>query len=156
MIRLGGTALFTYAKKLMTLRAKATHGGEDIRKTTTSIQKPPFYVFTGICFGFGTSQGFVVRGLNKELCGAEHVGNFGFFVQGFDESIVLWIGDVAGFCCDRFEQTRPFPSKRLPNYQHVGQVFDAEDSARLLDIDGFIRGVPTPHSCRLNSTWIYG
>lgn len=60
------------------------------------------------------------------------------------------------YCCDRFPNARPFPSKRPPTYQHVGQVFDAHDNPRLMDIDGFIRGVPVPGSCRKNPDWIYG
>ena len=60
------------------------------------------------------------------------------------------------YCCDRFPNARPFPSKRPPTYQHVGQVFDAHDNARLMDIDGFIRGVPVPASCRKSPDWIYG
>ena len=60
------------------------------------------------------------------------------------------------YCCDRFPNARPFPSKRPMTYQHVGQVFDAEDHPRLNDIDGFIRGVPVPGSCRKHADWIYG
>jgi len=60
------------------------------------------------------------------------------------------------YCCDRFPNARPFPSKRPITYQHVGQVFDAEDQPRLNDIDGFIRGVPVPGSCRKHADWIYG
>lgn len=60
------------------------------------------------------------------------------------------------YCCDRFPNARPFPSKRPATYQHVGQVFDAQDNARLLDIDGYIRGVPVPGTCRKHSDWIYG
>lgn len=60
------------------------------------------------------------------------------------------------YCCDRFPNTKPFPSKRPATYQHVGQVFDEFDRARLTDIDGFIRGVPIPASCRKRPDWIYG
>lgn len=60
------------------------------------------------------------------------------------------------YCCDRFPHCRPFPTKRYFNYQHVGQVFDELDRPRLTDIDGFIRGVPTPNSCRKEPEWIYG
>jgi hypothetical protein len=60
------------------------------------------------------------------------------------------------YCCDRFPNARPFPTKRPMTYQHVGQVFDAEDHPRLNDIDGFIRGVPVPGSCRKHADWIYG
>mmetsp|Transcript_36783 Transcript_36783/g.68417 ORF Transcript_36783/g.68417 Transcript_36783/m.68417 type:complete len:549 (-) Transcript_36783:26-1672(-) len=60
------------------------------------------------------------------------------------------------YCCDKFPLTRPFPSRRPPTYQHVGQVFDAKDQERRTDIEGYIRGVPTPVSCRKNVDWIYG
>jgi len=60
------------------------------------------------------------------------------------------------YCCDRYPNTRPFPSRRPPSYQHVGQVFDAHDNPRLMDIDGYIRGVPVPGSCRKEASWIYG
>lgn len=50
----------------------------------------------------------------------------------------------------------PYPTKRPPTYQHIGQVFSADDTPRLLDIEGFIRGVPIPSSCRKNVDWIYG
>ena len=60
------------------------------------------------------------------------------------------------YCCDRYPNTKPFPTRRAITYQHVGQVFDAEDNPRLMDIDGFMRGVPTPGSCRKKADWIYG
>ncbi|RYH28675.1 hypothetical protein EON65_11320 [archaeon] len=60
------------------------------------------------------------------------------------------------YCCDRYPHTRPYPTKRYMDYQHVGQVFDELDRPRLTDIDGFIRGVPVPSSCRKQSDWIYG
>ena len=47
-------------------------------------------------------------------------------------------------------------SRAEADYQHVGQVFDDKDVARLTDIDGFIRGVPIPSSCRKHAEWIYG
>lgn len=60
------------------------------------------------------------------------------------------------YCCDRYPHTKPFPTKRPMTYQHVGQVFDEFDRPRLTDIDGFIRGVPIPNSCRKEPEWIYG
>ena len=51
---------------------------------------------------------------------------------------------------------RPFPSRRPPTYQHVGQVFDENDRERKTDIEGYTRGVPIPVSCRKNVDWIYG
>lgn len=46
--------------------------------------------------------------------------------------------------------------RRYKTYQHVGQVFSADDSPRMADIDGFIRGVPIPAKCRKKPEWIYG
>lgn len=60
------------------------------------------------------------------------------------------------YCCDKFPLTRPFPSRRPPTYQHVGQVFDENDRVRSTDIEGYTRGVPIPVSCRKNVDWIYG
>jgi hypothetical protein len=60
------------------------------------------------------------------------------------------------YCCDRYTNTKPFPTRRPKTYQHVGQVFDSQDNPRLLDIDAFIRGVPVPGQCRKEATWIYG
>ena len=39
------------------------------------------------------------------------------------------------YCCDRFTNTKPFPTKRSSTYQHVGQVFDGFDNPRYLYID---------------------
>lgn len=60
------------------------------------------------------------------------------------------------YCCDRYPNAKPFPTKRYMTYQHVGQVFNELDEPRLSDIDGFIRGVPIPSTCRKHSDWIYG
>ena len=60
------------------------------------------------------------------------------------------------YCCDRYSNTHPFPTRRNKVYQHVGQVFSHRDEPRLLDIDGFIRGVPVPGMCRKEPKWIYG
>ena len=60
------------------------------------------------------------------------------------------------YCCDRYTNARPFPTRRPPTYQHVGQVFDKDDKMRISDIDGYIRGVPVPRQCRLHADWIYG
>ena len=40
--------------------------------------------------------------------------------------------------------------------KHDYQVFDAADQPRYVDIDGYIRGVPIPSSCRKDASWIYG
>lgn len=60
------------------------------------------------------------------------------------------------YCCDHFDNASPFPTKRSMLYEHVGQVFSALDQPRLNDIDGYIRGLPTPSACRKQPDWIYG
>jgi len=60
------------------------------------------------------------------------------------------------YCCEKFLHTRPFPTKRYSNYQHVGQVFDSQDQPRVSDIDGLTRDVPTPQVCRKTLDWVFG
>ena len=60
------------------------------------------------------------------------------------------------YCCDRFPNTKPYPTRRFKTYQHVGQVFDSHDMPRMIDIDSYIRGVPIPSNCRKDADWIYG
>lgn len=60
------------------------------------------------------------------------------------------------YTCDHFPQSKPFPTMRRRDYQHVGQVFDASDHPRQNDIDGFIRGVSVPEKCRRRPGWVYG
>jgi hypothetical protein len=86
--------------------------------------------------------------------------SYGADLHFLEESIYPAIRDFSlqhdAYCCDRFPNSKPWPSKRYANYQHVGQVFDADDKSRLTDIDGFIRGVPVPGQCRKRAEWIYG
>ena len=58
--------------------------------------------------------------------------------------------------CYKWAGSRPFPTKRRHDYQHVGQVFDAGDKPRMGDIDNYIRGRPVPQQCRLRDDWLYG
>ena len=60
------------------------------------------------------------------------------------------------YSCERFPGSTSFPTPRPRNYQHVGQVFDAEERSRQSDIDGFIRGVEAPIACRRRPEWIHG
>lgn len=60
------------------------------------------------------------------------------------------------YCCERFRHTRPLPTKRYSNYQHVGQVFDSHDQPRMEDIDRLIRDVAIPRACRLTTDWVFG
>ena len=60
------------------------------------------------------------------------------------------------YTCSKFPNSHPFPTKRPADYQHVGQVFDANDQPRMADIDRFIRGVVIPKACRKHPEWKYG
>ena len=60
------------------------------------------------------------------------------------------------YSCEQFEGSRPFPTQRPRNFQHVGQVFDSKDRPRQSDIDGFLRGKEAPLKCRLRPEWRYG
>jgi hypothetical protein len=60
------------------------------------------------------------------------------------------------YCCEIFRGTHPFPYPRLPNLEHVGQVFLEDDTPRFTDIDNFLRGHEAPMACRKNSSDRYG
>jgi hypothetical protein len=60
------------------------------------------------------------------------------------------------YCCKKYQGTQPFSTQRLPNYQHIGQVFDRNNVARAGDIDGFLRGRQNPLQCRGRPEWIVG
>jgi hypothetical protein len=69
------------------------------------------------------------------------------------------LGDIIGhdsYSCGKWENSHPFPSRRSENYQHVGQVFDAENRARMGDIDCCLRGRRAPEQCRGDVEWLYG
>lgn len=59
------------------------------------------------------------------------------------------------YTCEKYGG-RPFPTKRPADYQHVGQVFDAENRPRLDDIDSYLRGVLAPLKCRRRPDWSAG
>ena len=60
------------------------------------------------------------------------------------------------YTCFKYPNSHPFPTKRPPNYQHVGQVFSANDEPRLGDINGFMRGREIPQKCRKHPDWRFG
>ena len=60
------------------------------------------------------------------------------------------------YSCELFPGSRPFPTRRPADFQHVGQVFDAAGEPRMGDIDGFLRGNPAPAACRGEPEWTYG
>mmetsp|Transcript_1396 Transcript_1396/g.3108 ORF Transcript_1396/g.3108 Transcript_1396/m.3108 type:complete len:330 (-) Transcript_1396:20-1009(-) len=60
------------------------------------------------------------------------------------------------YSCAKFPNARPFPTQRDENYQHVGQVFFEDDSPRMNDITGFIKGKENDPKCRAKPEYIYG
>jgi hypothetical protein len=62
------------------------------------------------------------------------------------------------YSCSKYPNSRPFPTERDGNYQHVGQVFDEDDNPRMDDIDRFIRNKKNPAECRPkeHQDWIHG
>lgn len=59
--------------------------------------------------------------------------------------------------CKRFPNAFPFPTQRDDNYQHIGQVFDANDAPKMRHIH-LIRNVSNPVECRPkeHQDWIFG
>lgn len=60
------------------------------------------------------------------------------------------------YTCTKYPNSKPFPTKRPENYQHVGQVFSASDQSRARDINGYMRGRKTPKPCRKRDDWWFG
>jgi hypothetical protein len=65
------------------------------------------------------------------------------------------LGHDAYFCTE-FLNSKSFPTKRPANFQHVGQVFDADDAPRMDDIDRFMRKRPAPRQCRREASFKFG
>jgi hypothetical protein len=60
------------------------------------------------------------------------------------------------YSCHKYPNSKPFPTQRPDDFQHVGQVFFQDDRIRVSDIDCCMRGRETPMQCRKNKAWIYG
>lgn len=59
------------------------------------------------------------------------------------------------YFCEIYENAHPFPTRRYSNFQHVGQVFDAEDRPVLEHIE-MLRLQEAPLPCRKHRDWVYG
>lgn len=59
------------------------------------------------------------------------------------------------YCCEQFPCTYSFPTKRPSNFQHVGQVFGADDQADKGHINR-LKDKPAPEQCRRLKDWVYG
>ena len=103
-----------------------------------------------------------IGGLNKQIKNningkkTQYMGDMNFLNEDIYPKIKSKVLSHDAYCCGEFENSKPFPTKRPSNYQHVGQVFDANDQPRMGDIDGFIRGKKIPPQCRRKEDWIYG
>ncbi len=68
-------------------------------------------------------------------------------------------GNIIGhdsFSCSKWENSKPFPSKRSENMQHVGQVFDDKNNPRMGDITCCMYGKQSPVQCRSKPEWTHG
>ena len=100
--------------------------------------------------------GGLTSGMNTKLKGSRYMGDMNFLNEQVYPKIKAKALSHDAYCCGKFENSKPFPTKRPANYQHVGQVFSAKDEPRMSDIDGFIRGKEVPAKCRRKEAWIYG
>lgn len=101
-----------------------------------------------------------VRGMTDMVRQYSNKGRYGGDLHFLNERVWPQIkGNQLGhdaYTCNKYPNSRPFPTKRPDNYQHVGQVFDEHDKARRGDIDGFMRGREVPVQCRKDPSWKYG
>lgn len=101
-----------------------------------------------------------VPGIMDEIRKFSNKQGYGGDLQFLNE--VVWPrvkGDQLGhdaYTCTKYPNSRPFPTKRPDNYQHVGQVFDERDRSRARDINGYMRGRKIPKPCRKRDEWWYG
>lgn len=101
-----------------------------------------------------------VPGIGKKIRDFGNRGSYGGDLQFLNT--VVWpivkdnqLGHDA-YTCTKYPNSRPFPTKRPGNYQHVGQVFNAKDLPRMADINGFLRNRPIPNKCRKQNDWKFG
>lgn len=101
-----------------------------------------------------------VPGIAKHIQKFANRGHYGGDLQFLTSAVWPTIKhDQLGhdaYTCFKYPNTRPFPTKRPPNFQHVGQVFDENDKPRMADINGFIRNRPIPRECRKYPDWKFG
>ncbi len=60
------------------------------------------------------------------------------------------------YTCTKYPNSRPFPTRRPLDYQHVGQVFWGDGRPRQDDIDSFMIGREVPPACRGKPDWAFG
>ena len=60
------------------------------------------------------------------------------------------------YSCHKYPNAKPFPTQRPPDFQHVGQVFLGDGSARQDDITSFMLNRQAPRQCRGDPSWLHG
>ena len=60
------------------------------------------------------------------------------------------------YTCHKHPNSKPFPTKRPADFQHVGQVFFGDGTPRQGDIDDFMLRITAPPPCRRQPDWIHG
>ena len=60
------------------------------------------------------------------------------------------------YSCAKYPGSKPFPSRRPPDFQHVGQVFFGDGKPRLRDIANFLLDRHSPPACRRQRGWTTG
>ena len=60
------------------------------------------------------------------------------------------------YSCHKHPDSKPFPTRRPPDFQHVGQVFFGDGQPRRGDIDDWMVGVKVPPQCRREPGFEYG
>ena len=60
------------------------------------------------------------------------------------------------YTCHKWPNSHPFPVQRNADFEHVGQVFFADNTFRHLDIDNYMKGRHVPEKCRGSKDWLYG
>ncbi|KAH8095045.1 hypothetical protein JL720_2317 [Aureococcus anophagefferens] len=98
-------------------------------------------------------------GMAKEVKNFENKQGYGGDLQFLNT--VVWpvknnqFGHDA-YTCNKYPNSHPFPTKRPENYQHVGQVFNANDQSRARDINGYMRWRKIPPSAGSRRRWRLG
>uniref|UniRef100_A0A7S3RYX2 Uncharacterized protein n=3 Tax=Emiliania huxleyi TaxID=2903 RepID=A0A7S3RYX2_EMIHU len=60
------------------------------------------------------------------------------------------------YTCEKYAGSRPFPTRRPADFQHVGQVFLGDGRPRRADIDSFMLQAVAPLACRGEKSWTSG
>lgn len=59
------------------------------------------------------------------------------------------------YYCEKYENSRPFPTKRYSDFQHVGQVFDSNGRPDPSHV-AMLCERESPERCRKHLDWRYG